>query len=217
MRESFLGRREGGVRRQLIAAVLAAASGRGVARLRLVQSPAHLHSVAPSTKVGFDVQEPLVLLQGGLPTAAAGAARVRATSEDDVADCNALCRRVHGLEREDQPRGAVQQRIATVAVRGGQIVGYATGLGLLGHAVADTTDDLKALGAIVRELLGETILLAAAPKTEDNRIQRSARVDPLAAGALWRVEFLQDLPDHSPEIIRRPPDGWEGFGLASSP
>src|SRR5690348_4926998 len=58
---------EGGVGRRLIEAALGAARAAGLERVRLVQSPAHLRSLALYVKMGFDVQEPLVLLWGGLP------------------------------------------------------------------------------------------------------------------------------------------------------
>lgn len=147
-------RAEGGAGRRLMEAALAEARHRGIESVRLVQSPAHLRSLALYVKAGFDVQEPLVLMQGDLPIAESGAARVRPAVEDDVAACNALCRRVHGLEREHELRGAVGQGVATVAERGGQLVGYTSGLGFLGHAVAETTDDLKALIAGASHILG---------------------------------------------------------------
>lgn len=71
-----------------------------------------------------------------------------------MADCTALCRRVHGLEREGELRGAIRQGVATVAERDGCLVGYTAGLGFLGHAVAETTDDLKALIAGAPAILG---------------------------------------------------------------
>ena len=49
---------------------------------------------------------------------------------------------------------AIQQGVATVAERDGHIVGYATGLGMLGHVVAETTGDLEALIAGAPAILG---------------------------------------------------------------
>jgi hypothetical protein len=135
-------------------ATLAEAGRRGIASVRLVQSPAHLRSLVLYTKVGFAVREPLVLLQGALPVLAPAAAGVRLAREEDVTVCNQICRRVHGLEREHELRRALQQGIATVAERDGEVVGYAAGLGFVGHAVAQTTDDLKALIAGAPAILG---------------------------------------------------------------
>jgi predicted N-acetyltransferase YhbS len=138
-------RAEGGVGRRLMEEALTVASGLGLERVRLVQSPAHLRSLALYVKMGFDVQEPLVLLCGELPSGAPGPGRVRPATNADVGDCNALCRRVHGLERETELRMALHQGVATVVERDGRLVGYTAGLGILGHAVAETTDDLKTL------------------------------------------------------------------------
>ena len=62
-----------------------------------------------------------------------------------MAACHVVCWRVHGLEREHELRRALAQGGLTAVERGGERVGYAAGLDLLGHAVAETTDDLKAL------------------------------------------------------------------------
>ena len=63
-------------------------------------------------------------------------------------------RRVHGLAREYELRRALAQDVATVAERGGEVVGYAASSGLLGHPVAETTDDPRALIAGARAILG---------------------------------------------------------------
>lgn len=145
---------QGGAGRRLMEAALEEARRRGIAGVRLVQSPAHLRSLALYVKMGFDVREPLVLMQGDLPTTEPGAAPVRPATEGDIVACNALCRRVHGLEREHELRQAIRQGVARVAERGGRLVGYAAGLGFLGYAVAETTDDLKAPIAGAPAILG---------------------------------------------------------------
>jgi predicted N-acetyltransferase YhbS len=138
-------RAEGGIGRQLMGEALAAARSGGLQRVRLVQSPAHLRSLALYATMGFDVQEPLVLVSGDLPPRAPAPAGVRPATEADLASCSALCARVHGLEREGEVRSAIQEGVATVAERDGRLVGYTTGLGIFGHAVTETTDDLQAL------------------------------------------------------------------------
>jgi predicted N-acetyltransferase YhbS len=145
---------QGGVGRQLMAAALGEARRVGLERVRLVQSPAHLRSLALYVTAGFDVREPLVLAQGDRPAPAPGGGTVRPATEADVAACNALCRRVHGLEREPELRRALAQGMATVAERDGAVVGYAAGLGFLGHAVAEATADLTALIAAAPAVLG---------------------------------------------------------------
>lgn len=145
---------EGGVGRCLMETALAEARRHGIERVRLVQSPAHLRSLALYAKVGFDVREPLVLMQGDRPAPEPTGARTRPATTADLAACNAVCRRVHGLEREQELRRAIEQGVATVAERDGQLVGYAAGLGFLGHAAAATTEDLEALIAGAPAILG---------------------------------------------------------------
>jgi GNAT superfamily N-acetyltransferase len=147
---------EGRVGRELMIAALGEARKRGFDQVRLVQSPSHFRSLALYTKMGFNVREPLVLIQGKSigKILSAGDRRVREANEDDLAECNKQCVSVHGFAREFELQHAIQHRIATVVERGGHIVGYAAGIGLLGHAVAETTDDLKDLISFAPAFLG---------------------------------------------------------------
>lgn len=54
---------------------------------------------------------------------------------------------------------AIRQGVASVVERRGQISGYTTGIGFFGHAVAETTDDLKALIAAAPSFSGPGFLL----------------------------------------------------------
>ena len=65
--------------------------------------------------------------------------------EADIADCNLLCRRVHGFERGVELREAIGARTALVVEHLGRITGYATDIGFFAHAVAETNHDLKSL------------------------------------------------------------------------
>ena len=55
--------------------------------MRLVRSRAHLRSLALSAKIGFEVPEPPVLMQGNLPPPEPWAARVRRAAQGDVPAC----------------------------------------------------------------------------------------------------------------------------------
>lgn len=148
---------EGGVGRELMVAALEEAKRLSFDQVRLVQSPSHLRSLALYSKLGFDVREPLVLVQGkptGLGSTAFGNRRVRSFREDDIAECIKLCVSIHGLSREFELLRAVQQGVATVVEREGRIAGYAAGIGFIGHAVAETTEDLKALIGLAPAFLG---------------------------------------------------------------
>ena len=143
---------EGGhIGQKLMEAALDEAASRGLERVRLVQSPSHLRSLALYTKLGFVVREPLVLIQGALPAVAmiAGCS-VRRASLSDMPSCERICAAFHGFTRSFELRSAIEQLTANVVDRDGRLTGYATGIGFRGHAVAETTKDL-------------TVLIAGAP------------------------------------------------------
>lgn len=135
---------EGGTGRALMEAALEEARSRGTASVRLVQSPAHLRSLALYMRLGFEAREPLALVRAE-PRADTLASASRNAGADDAEACNALCDRVHGFARAAEVQRAIGERSAQVLERDGRIVAYATALGFRGHAVAETTADLVAL------------------------------------------------------------------------
>jgi hypothetical protein len=125
---------------------LGEASRRDLERVRLVQSPSHLRSLALYAKMGFTVRDPLILMHGTLPpTSGRNGRHVRPVQVDDLGPCNDVCVRVHEFAREFELTAAIRQQTASLVEHSGGITGYLAGLGLRGHAAADTTEDLKAL------------------------------------------------------------------------
>lgn len=147
------------VGRRLMEAVLAQAQKQGFAGVRLVQAAFHNRSLALYTKLGFDVQEPLAAIQGAPLHLELPGYAVRAATEADLAACNRLCQRVHGFDRSGEVLQAIQQKTATVVEHNGQLTGYATMIGLFGHAVGETNQDLKALIGAARSIEGTGFLL----------------------------------------------------------
>jgi predicted N-acetyltransferase YhbS len=147
------------VGRSLMVHVIERARKRGFAGVRLVQAAYHQRSLSLYTKLGFDAREPLVTLQGEPIRRSVPGFPVRAARADDVAGCNQLAMRVHGFEREKELSTAIQRGTATVVERAGRISGYATQIGFLGHAVAESNDDLKALIAAATAFPGPGLLL----------------------------------------------------------
>jgi predicted N-acetyltransferase YhbS len=153
------GAQNGAVGRQLMEQVLDQATKRGFVGVRLVQAAYHGRSMSLYAKLGFEVREPLVCLQGeplkltmpGLPVRQAGAA--------DTEACDVLHFRVHGHTRHAELADAIRQGLATVVERDGRITGYATVLGFAGHAVAETNPDLQALIGAAPVILGPGLLL----------------------------------------------------------
>jgi predicted N-acetyltransferase YhbS len=136
----------GGVGKMLMETAMKEARRRGYENVRLVQSPSHLRSLVLYTKSGFAVREPLILMQGAPSKALSlNGQSVREATQDDLLSCNGLCSRVHNFSREFELRLAIEQRVAVLVERDGKIVAYAAGVGLRGHAVAETVEDLKAV------------------------------------------------------------------------
>lgn len=68
-------------------------------------------------------------------------------------------------------------------------------------------------GTVVPKLAWQAATLAAAAQAEDDRVERPARVDPLAPRALRRVQFCKDTLDDTPAAVGCSPDGREGTPL----
>ncbi len=137
-----------GVGRILMDAVLSQARKQNHDQIRLVQSPSHIRSFVLYTKSGFTLREPLFLMQGQ-PLKD----RINTSSDDvhmlhddsDVSRCNDLCKLTYGFSREMELRLAKDQGVAALIEREGIITGYSAGIGIFGHAVAKSNEDLKAL------------------------------------------------------------------------
>jgi predicted N-acetyltransferase YhbS len=153
---------EGGVGKALMNAALDHASKQGQIQVRLVQSPSHIRSFVLYTKCGFTLREPLFLLHGSSLAAEYKNENVRlVNSESDISACNELCRKVHGLSREVELRQAKDQGAAMMIERDGNIAGYAAGIGLFGHAVAESTEDLKKLISSAQTIAGPGFFVPA--------------------------------------------------------
>jgi predicted N-acetyltransferase YhbS len=142
------------VGQKLLLVALDEATTRNIEQVRLVQSPSHLRSLALYTKLGFDVREPLLMMQGKPPAALSTDHIVRSVEQADIAACEQLCTAIHGFARGAELRGAIDQHVASVVMHRDRIVGYSTGLGFRGHSVAETTEALKALIAGASQLPG---------------------------------------------------------------
>lgn len=74
-------------------------------------------------------------------------------------DCNDICRRVHGHDREVEVRGAIERGTARVVLLGDHIAGYSTEISFLAHAVALDNPGLMALIAAAEQFTGPGFLL----------------------------------------------------------
>jgi len=112
-----------GIGRRLMEAVLAA--GKGATGIRLVQDAFNTASMSLYASLGFEAKEPLALLTGTPKSAPRVGTEVRLMRADDLPACAALCRRVHGIERTNELRGALSHFKPLVAVRDGRVTAYA--------------------------------------------------------------------------------------------
>jgi predicted N-acetyltransferase YhbS len=134
-----------GVGRKLMEAVIE--RGRGSASVRLVQDAFNMRSLALYDSLGFELKEPLALMGGKASGGLDGGVEVRRLEERDLPECEALCKKVHGFERTNELRGALQAFQPYVAVRGGRVTAYASSVTFwpLNHGVAERDEDLQAV------------------------------------------------------------------------
>jgi predicted N-acetyltransferase YhbS len=122
--------------------------------VRLVQAAYNRRSLVLYAKLGFDVREMLVSMQGPPLQLQIPGHKTRPATKADLDSCNHLCQRVHGHERGAVLLDAIEQGTATIVGRENRITGYATVIGFSGHAVGESNSDLKALIGAAPEFAG---------------------------------------------------------------
>jgi GNAT superfamily N-acetyltransferase len=138
---------ESGVGRALMQAVIE--RGRNAHAVRLVQDAFNPTSMALYASLGFDVRDPLVLLEGVPKNAGrpADGIEVRRLASDDLEACAAVCRKIHGITRTGELRSGLRGFRGYVALREGRVTAYASTLNLwfAAHAAAESQSDMRAL------------------------------------------------------------------------
>jgi predicted N-acetyltransferase YhbS len=134
-----------GVGRKLMQAVLE--RGEGAPGIRLLQDAFHMRSLALYESLGFDVKEGVAVVTGKPRSDSAAGMQVRPLQDDDLDACEALCNKLHGYERTNELRDAMQAFSPFVALRDGQVVAYASSVSFwpMNHGVAETDDDMTGL------------------------------------------------------------------------
>lgn len=148
-----------GAGRQLMLAVMDRAAEKNFAGVRLVQAAFHSRSMSLYAKLGFDIREPLVVMQGSAVGKVPGGYSVHAATRHDLESCNELCQRVHGHHRSRELSDAIQEGTARVVEHNGRVTAYATIVGFFGHAVAESNHGLQALIGAASEFVGPGFLL----------------------------------------------------------
>ena len=147
------------VGRKLMEGVLQRVEEQGLAGVRLVQAAYHNRSLSLYAKLGFEVKEPLSVLQGQALDIHLPGYDVRIAEEIDLDKCNELCYKVHGHNRSSELLGAIKAGTAYVVEYNNGISGYTTQLGFFGHTVAETNNELKAIIGAATNFSGPGFLL----------------------------------------------------------
>jgi predicted N-acetyltransferase YhbS len=148
-----------GVGRKLMEAVLDRSREQNASGVRLVQAAFHNRSLSLYASLGFEVREPLVVLQGRTRQRSVPGCTVRPATLEDIATCNALSHRIHGFDRGADLAYSTQQGTALIVEREGRVVGYSTGLAFFGHTTAESNQDLRALLTSVESFGGAGFLV----------------------------------------------------------
>jgi len=121
--------------------------GKGSAGIRLVQDAFNTASLSLYASLGFDVKEPLVLIEGELNGHLPPNVTVRAIEEKDYEACAELCRKTHGFDRLNELKHMPSFLTSFVAIRDGRLTAYTSAPHFypLNHAVAETEEDMQLL------------------------------------------------------------------------
>lgn len=150
---------QGSIGRQLMEETIRQSDELESRGVRLVQAAFNTKSMALYMKLGFDVKEPLVCLQGPTLNRVPDGYTVRPLTEQDVPIADEICRTVHGHVRTGDVMGAVLQGEGVIVERNGKLVGYSCGVKFFGHSVALDNDALIAMISAAPEIGGPGLLL----------------------------------------------------------
>ena len=119
----------------------------GSTGIRLLQDGFNMGSLALYASLGFEVQEPVVVMTGSPFGTASKVMTVRPMVDGDVELCDELCKRILGVSRRCEIEKAVSSLSPLVAERSSKIVGYMTApsLWLANHGVAHSASDMHAM------------------------------------------------------------------------
>lgn len=134
-----------GAGRMLMEAVIE--RGKSAPGIRLLQDSFNAASLSLYASLGFDVKEPVVVIEGAVKGDVPSEFEVRPIREDDYESCAELCRSVHGFDRINELKHSPPMPHPFVALRDGRITGYISTpqFWAINHAVAETERDMQAL------------------------------------------------------------------------
>jgi predicted N-acetyltransferase YhbS len=143
-----------GVGRRLMEAVIERGHADGHPGIRLVQDAFNTKSMSLYASLGFDIKEPLALMQGIPKTAETSSGQVAPIVPADIAECAEVCRSVHGVDRANELRDAIDHFQPMLLRKDGQVVAYASAphFWFMNHGVARAEQDMfDLLSAVAAE------------------------------------------------------------------
>lgn len=134
-----------GVGRRLMQTVIE--RGKDARGIRLVQDAFNTASLSLYASLGFEVVEPLVIIEGKPTGEPSSEVEVRPLEDDDLPACGELCRKIYGFDRNRELSQTSQLFPSVVAIENNRIVAYASApiLWQMNHAVAETTEAMQNL------------------------------------------------------------------------
>ena len=146
-----------GAGRKLMEAVIE--RGKDARGIRLVQEATNTRSMSLYASLGFDIREPLALMEGMPKGSVSVNTEIRPMTAEDLEECGRLCNNVHRITRTGELRDALKYFKPHVAIREGRIVAYASTVTgwHLNHGVAETEHDLTDLLTGASASLGEPV------------------------------------------------------------
>jgi len=148
-----------GTGRALMQAVMDRVKEKNAPGVRLVQAAFHNRSLSLYTNLGFEVREPLSVVQGKTVVREIPGCKVRPAAMDDLDACNQVCLAVHGHHRGGEVADGIHQGLAYVVERAGRITGYTATMGFFGHSVGLMNEDVMALIAGSGDFQGPGIFI----------------------------------------------------------
>lgn len=132
-----------GIGRALMQNVIDHANETGVKQVRLLQDSFNMTSLSLYASLGFDTKHPVALMQP-VPNEQPDDS-VRPVGEEDLDAVEELSRRIYKVSRRNEVGSSFNGPFRSfLRYRNGRVAGYFS-LGIAGHGVAETEDDMLAL------------------------------------------------------------------------
>jgi GNAT superfamily N-acetyltransferase len=145
--------------RQLMDACIARAEGLGQKSIRLTQSSFNRASMSLYAKLGFEVKEPLVIMQGAPLNVAVPCYSVRQAQMSDLEAMDNLYYQIHCHRRTNAIESSIEHGTAMIAESNGLMEGYMSDSGFGGHAVGISNKSIYALLGAAREFKMSGIMI----------------------------------------------------------